>query len=485
MQQQKSGARIGVKAFLQSFIILLALMIVTGILTLVIPPGTYDRVQVEGREMIDTASFRFVDRPDYAIWRWFTAPLEVFTIGVDRVTVLMIVVLILLIGSSFAVMDKGGILRATLDTLVRKFGNRKYILLLVLSFFFMLLGGVFGILEEVVILVPVMVGLSFALGWDSLVGLGMSILATNMGFSAAIINPFTIGISQRIAGLPALSGSWFRAIMMVVIYVIFAFFLVSYARRIEKDPKKSLVHAEDTTERSKYQGFDIHTMGEENPRMRGATRWLAGCLVCILAMPFVSSLVPGMADLTLPLVGLLFVTGGIGSGLISGMGGKNVAKAMWEGLGGIAPGVPLILMAASVKHIAFTGGIMDTILHSAAQTFSGVSPITGTFLIYAVALILEIFISSGSAKAFLLMPIILPLADLIGVTRQVAVTAYCLGDGFANMAYPTNAMLLIALGLTAVGYPKWIRWTAWLWVQIIAVSLIFLAIAVKINFGPF
>ncbi|MCX7707960.1 MAG: AbgT family transporter, partial [Anaerolineae bacterium] len=123
--------------------------------------------------------------------------------------------------------------------------------------------------------------------------------------------------------------------------------------------------------------------------------------------------------------------------------------------------------------------------HAAAGVLAGVSPLTGTYLIYVVALVLEVFISSGSAKAFLLMPIILPIADLIGVTRQVAVTAYCLGDGFANMAYPTNAMLLISLGLTAVSYPKWIRWTAALWGQIVVVSLIFLAIAVGINYGPF
>ena len=145
----------------------------------------------------------------------------------------------------------------------------------------------------------------------------------------------------------------------------------------------------------------------------------------------------------------------------------------------------MILMAASIKYIAFTGGIMDTILHAAAEALAGVSPMAGTYIIYVVALVLEIFVASGSAKAFLLMPIILPIADMIGVTRQVAVTAYCLGDGFANMAYPTNAMLLIALGLTAVSYPKWLRWTAALWVQIIVVSLIFLAVAVSINYGPF
>ncbi len=482
---QRAGARIGLKAFMQSFLILLALMIVTGILTQVVPAGAYDRVQFEGRELIAVDSFRNVPRPDYPAWRWLTAPLEVFTIGPDRVTVTMIVVLILMIGGAFAVMDRGGILRAILEALVRTFAARKYVLLLVIVLFFMLLGGVFGILEQVIILVPVMVGLSYALGWDSLVGLGMSILAANMGFSAAVINPFTIGVAQRIAELPGFSGSGFRVIIFVVVYAIFSVFIVRYARRIERDPLKSLVHAEDRAERAKYAGFDVATMRALTPQQRAATRFLAACLVCIMAVPFAGAAIPALGELALPIVGLLFVIGGVGSGFISGMGARNIGQAIVEGLAGIAPGVPLILMAASIKYIAFTGGIMDTILHAAAGAFAGVNPLTGTYLIYVVALVLEVFVSSGSAKALLLMPIILPIADLIGVTRQVAVTAYCLGEGFANMAYPTNAMLLIALGLTAVGYPKWIRWTAGLWAQIIVVSLIFLAIAVGIGYGPF
>ena len=200
---------------------------------------------------------------------------------------------------------------------------------------------------------------------------------------------------------------------------------------------------------------------------------------------FAGSFITALADLALPIVGLLFVIGGVATGVISGMGWENVGKAMLEGLTGIAPGILLILMAASVKYIAYTGGIMDTILHSAAQAFEGVSPLGGALAIFVIALIIEIFISSGSAKAFLIMPILLPLSDMVGLTRQMAVTAYCFGDGFSNMAYPTNAMLLIVLGLTVVGYPKWIRWTARLWLYVLVLSVIFLTIGVAINLGPF
>ena len=143
--------------------------------------------------------------PDYPIWRWFTAPIEVLW-GPDNLVVITIIVFILLVSGAFAVLDKSGILQNALAGIVKRFGKRKYLLLLVISFFFMLLGAFLGLFEEIVPLVPLMIALSYSLGWDALVGLGMSILATNMGFSAAITNPFTIGVAQKLAGLPLFSG---------------------------------------------------------------------------------------------------------------------------------------------------------------------------------------------------------------------------------------------------------------------------------------
>ncbi|MFN2270331.1 MAG: AbgT family transporter [Anaerolineae bacterium] len=185
------------------------------------------------------------------------------------------------------------------------------------------------------------------------------------------------------------------------------------------------------------------------------------------------------------LVGLLFLIGGIGAGLIAGARRKAVLKATWEGVTGIAPGIPLILMAASIKHIVAQGGIMDTVLHSASGAFSQTSPFLAALTVYGLALLIEFFVASGSAKAFLLMPILLPLADLVGVTRQVTVTAYCFGDGFSNLAYPTNPVLLICLGLTTVSYAKWLKWSLKLWFWVLLITIAFLGLAVAVGFGPF
>ena len=214
--EQKAGAQISQRAFIQSLVILFVLMMIAGVLTLVFPSGQYTRVTVEGRETIDPASFQFIEKPAYPVWRWFIAPFEVLGSS-SGLPVVVIIVVLFFAGGAFAVMDKTGTLRAFIGRIVRRFSGRKYALLWTVSLAFMFLGATLGTFEEVVLLVPVMIALSYSLGWDALVGLGMSILATNMGFSAAISNPYTLGVAQQLAGLPLFSGAWFRIFIFIAI----------------------------------------------------------------------------------------------------------------------------------------------------------------------------------------------------------------------------------------------------------------------------
>ena len=481
--EQKAGAQISQRAFIQSLVILFVLMMIAGALTLILPAGQYTRLDVDGRETIDPASFQFIEKPNYPIWRWFSAPFEVLG-SESGLTVIVIIVVLFFAGGAFAVMDKTGTLRAFIGRIVRRFSGRKYTLLWMVSLAFMFLGATLGTFEEVVLLGPVMIALSYSLGWDALVGLGMSILATNMGFSAAISNPYTLGVAQGLADLPLFSGAWFRIIIFVVIYLIFTTFLSAYARKIDKDPKASLVHSEDSAEREKYKGVDASFI-EEDPKQNRAMSFFGIFMIFIFMTMLAGPFVPAISDYALPIVGILFLIGGLGAGFISGAGGKKVWQGLIEGWGGLAPSVPLILMAASIRFIIDSGGVTDTILHAAAEPFTHLGAFPAAIVVYALALGIEFFIASGSAKAFLMMPIVLPLADLIGVTRQTAVLAYIFGDGFSNLAYPTNPVLLISLGLTVVSYPKWIRWTAKLWLWVVLATIAFLGIAVAINFGPF
>lgn len=481
--EEKAGAQIGVRAFIQSLTILFVLMMIAGILTLVVPSGQYTHIQADGRQTIDPTSFHYIQHPDYPVWRWFIAPVEVLGSS-SGLTVVVIIIVLFFAGGAFAVMDKTGTLRAFIGRIVRRFSGRKYLLLWMVCLAFMFLGATLGTFEEVVLLVPVMIALAYSLGWDALVGLGMSILATNMGFSAAITNPYTIGVSQQLAGLPLFSGAWFRIIIFLVIYLIFGLFLSEYAHKIDKNPEKSLIHDVDAAERQKYKSVDSSFIAEDplqNRAMAFFGLFLVLIFIVMLAGPFVSFI----SDYALPIVGILFLIGGLGAGFISGAGGKMVWKGLIEGWGGLAPSVPMILMAASIRYIIDSGAVTDTILHAAAAPFSHLGAFPAAISVYGLALGIEFFIASGSAKAFLMMPIVLPLSDLIGVTRQTAVLAYIFGDGFSNLAYPTNPVLLISLGLTVVSYPKWLRWTAKLWLWVIIATVAFLGIAVWIKLGPF
>ena len=481
MTKAKSGAQISTKAFLQAVAIIFILMMAAGILTRVVPAGNYARMDVDGRQVIKATSFTFIERPNYPVWRWFTAPFEV--LGAEgNITVIAIILFILLVGVAFAVMDKSGILKSVISRIIKTFGGRKYAMMMVITFFFMALGAFFGIFEEVIPLVPIIIALSFSLGWDSLIGLGMSILATNVGFSMAVFNPFTIGVSQKLAGLPMFSGALPRVVLFIVGYAILALFLRAYAKKIDKHPEVSAVFNEDQKERIRLGSFEVDKT--DDPRMRTAIIFLAIFFALILAVLVASPFVTFLSDYALPLTGLLFVIGGIGAGLIAGVG-KAIWKAVWDGFLGIAPAVPLLMMAASVRYIVQMGGILDTILHWASTLTTGLNPFTAALAIYGLTLVMELFITSGSAKALLLIPILMPLSDLVHVTRQIAVSAYCFGDGFSNLVYPTNAALLITLSLTVVPYHKWVRWLLKLWLWIFLATVAFLGVAVLIHYGPF
>lgn len=481
MEKRRSGAQISTKSFIQAVLIIFILMLLAGILTQVIPAGHYARQLVDGREVIVPTSFSYIEQQNYPIWRWFTAPLEVLAVE-GNITLIAIILFILLVGVAFAVMDKSGILISVISRLIKSFGGKKYPMLLVITFFFMALGAFFGIFEEIIPLVPIIIALSFSLGWDSLTGLGMSILATNLGFSLAIFNPFTIGISQKLAELPLFSGAFPRLILFIAGYAILAIFLVTYAKKIDKQPEKSTVYKEDLVEKERLGTFEIKPAFD--PRMRSAIVFLVFFFLLILIVLIASPFVEFLSDYALPITGLLFVIGGVGSGVLAGAG-KATFKAAWDGFLGIAPAVPLLLMAASVRYIVQMGGILDTLLHTASSFTANLNPFFAALAIYGLTLVLELFVSSGSAKALLLIPILIPLADLAGVSRQIAVSAYTFGDGFSNLSYPTNAALIITLSLTVVSYPKWLKWILPLWFWIFLLTIIFLGLAVLFNYGPY
>lgn len=470
-QDSQSGTaiKISMRTFITSAVILLLLMIAAGILTRMIPPGAYQRVAVEGVTTILPDSFAYSSQDPLPVWRWFTAPVEVLG-SADGAMVIVIILFLLILSASFAVLNRAQVIHHLIGRVVARYGHRRYLVLCVISLLFMALGSFVGIFEESVLLVPIAIALALSFGWDKLTGLGMSLLSVGFGFASGVMNPFTIGITQRIAQLPLFSGIPYRLLVFVLIYALLAAFLVRHAKKVEKAPASQA---------------SVPDAGVENAnRLDKAMRWFAGTLLLIVALVVVFAQT-GLSDYSLPAVAVLFLAGGIGSGLIAGLKGKELLKTMGRGAADVAPGILLILLAVSVKYIMSESGTIDTLMYYAADRITRAGQGAAALGMYLVVLVLNFFIGSASAKAFLVMPVLAPLADLCGITRQTAVLAFVFGDGYSNVFFPTNAVLLIGLGLAGVGYGKWFKFTWVLQLVTLALTAGLLLLAAAIGLGPY
>lgn len=441
--QNGAGINIGVRSFLIAIGIIFVLMITTYVLTLLVPGGEYARtIDQQGHSVIDTAAgFHYVEG-GLPFWKWLLSPFLV--LGAEGSgTIIAVLIFLIVIGGVFNSLAAGGLMNYMLGKIVHRFGTVKYQLMAALLFFFMAMGSLVGSFEEVIPMTPIVVALAVALGWDAVTGLAMSLLAVGCGFAAGVANPFTIGVAQGLSGLPMFSGIYLRILSFVLIYLLLWWFVKSHARKIEKPAVSQTIQNEFV----------------RDPRMdKGLTAFgliLGAGILIVLS----SALITFLQDYTMIIVALMFLIGGISAVLLSGMKLKELGRTFGKGVVAIAPSILMILMASSIKYTMVEGKILDSLLYS-AQQMASTMPKWGIILfIYLICLVMNFFISSGSAKAFLLIPIIAPLAQLFGISMQLAIVAFAFGDGFSNVIYPTNAGLLITLGLTDVSYGKWFRYS--------------------------
>lgn len=405
------------KSFLISTITIGALMVFTYVLTLTL------------------------DCNGIPFYKWLLSPILVLGSS-SGATTIAVLVFLLIIGGITNGLNKCGFMEYMLDKITYKYGRHKYRLMFVMVLFFMIMGSVVGTFEEVVPVTPIIVSLAINLGFDDLTGIGMSLLAVGCGFAAGVFNPFTIGVAQELAGLPMFSGVSLRLLSFVLIYLILIAFLYSHARKIERnnrDAKISEFVLDDDMEKS-YKAF---------------IAIFSVAIVLVLSSTFITTL----QDYTLIIVALMFLIAGIVSIRLTHTSRKQLLAYMKEGTLNILPSALLILMASSIKFTMEESGVLNNILDVIAGYASGMGNIQLIIFIYLICLILEIFVPSGSAKAFLLIPLLSPLADQFGISRQLIVLAFAYGDGFSNVFYPTNPALIISLSLTKISYRKWFKYS--------------------------
>ena len=422
---------ISIKSYLSSIIIILCLMIVTYALTFLMPAGQYEDDVY--REMGNTR---------FPFWRFILSP--VLVLGSDGNTLLIaILAFLLVIGGVFEALTRCNFMEYLLKKLVKRFYRKRYGLIYVLVLFFMLLGSFVGSFEEVIPMIPFVCALTVSLGFDHLIGLGISLLAAGGGFASGIMNPFTVGIAQKIAEVPLFSGAWIRVLTFAVIYLLLTTFLVSHARRIEKSSGTVIKDFELDFQKDKRLDLAVLVFG----CVLGT-----GLVLCVL-----STVITVLQDYTLIIIALCFLIGGVAASLVAGMEMKELLGAFGKGASIMLPGLLLILLASSIRYILVESYRLDTLVYNLMKVAGGLSPYLLILFIYLVVVLTELFIASGSAKAFLLIPLILPIASAFDIPANMVVLAYIFGDGFANYIYPTDAALLISLNLSDYTYVKYMK----------------------------
>ena len=437
--EKKEGITVSAKSFITAIIVIFALMIATYLLTVFVPGGEYTRDYDENGNLL--ISFKNVEG-GIPFWKWLCSP--VLVLGAEgNAALIAVIAFLLVIGGVFNSLDKCGLIRYMLDKLTFHFGKARYKLMACIVLFFMALGSLVGSFEECVPLVPIVVALAINLGWDVYTGIGMSLLAVGCGFAAGVCNPFTVGVAQQIAGLPMFSGLWMRLVAFVCIYALLFGFIYLYARKIAKPIEQVVGVTEFVSTKKMDQGLI--------------------CFVGILGIGILtilcSGFIPAIQDYTMIIVAVMFLAAGIVSTLVSGMKGKQLGKTFLDGLLGILPAVLMILMASSIKYTMQEAKILDTVLYGTVGLAKSMPKWSVILFIYLIVLVMNFFIASGSAKAFMLMPLIVPIAEIFGISPQLCVLAFAFGDGFSNVFYPTNPALLISLGLANVGYQDWVKYS--------------------------
>ncbi|CAN5817945.1 YfcC family protein [soil metagenome] len=469
-------------------LVIFSIIVLAAVMTWVVPPGAFEKttIQVEGvgaREVVVPGTFSYIDRPAesfigrvvHSIGMILKAPI----LGIIHPGTAPIVAFVLLIGGAFGVLARTGAVETSLRRIVQRSEQSERLRRMLIPIFMVLFsfgGAVFGMSEEVIPFILIFVPLALALGYDSVTGVAIPFLGSTAGFTAAFINPFTLQVAQGIAGLPPLSGQLFRVVLWVVVTAFVIAFVMWHAARVKRNPEKSPTFELDKKKRE--EGLHLNEEGSVDLSQRQ---------VAVLVVFFlgIGALVAGVLIFGWYIIEIaaLFIAIGILMGIVGGLGANETAESFMAGARDLVATAILIGLARGILVVLEDGQIVDTVLYALSSALGDVGPGGSATAMFGVQTVINFFVPSGSGQAALTMPLMAPLADLLGVSRQIAVLAYQMGDGFTNMIIPTSAVLMGSLTLAGVPWPSWARWILPLQLFLFALGVVVLFIAVAIGFS--
>jgi uncharacterized ion transporter superfamily protein YfcC len=471
-----------------AYVLIFGVLLVVAGLSWIITPGQFERVEREGRVVVVPNSFQSVGPDDelpagnvirpapQGLMSILQAPL----IGFQQAA--YIIVFILIIGGAFKVIERTGAINSGIARVVVAARGREYLIIPLVMVIFSAGGAVFGMSEETIPFVMLLVPLALALGYDSITGIAMAFVAAGAGFASAFINPFTLGVAQGIAELPPVSGIEYRLFVWVIITGATIAFVMRYAARIRKDPTLSPTFAADSERRDK-EGLQLASLDQWQVKAKMSN---AQALVLAIFGAGMVLLVIGVLQWGWYVneIGALFFGIGLLCALVVRMGGEGTVRAFVDGAGELLGAALVVGLARGIVHLAEQGGVIDPALNVMASVVGTLPTVMSAQAMFLGQTVLNFFVPSGSGQAALTMPLMTPLADLVGVTRQTAVLAYQFGDGFSNLIIPTSPVLLGVLAAARVSWSVWLRWIVPLQIVFLILGLLLLIPPVLMAWGP-
>lgn len=451
--------------------IIFAIILLVTAMTWIVPSGSYDRVLTDGREVVVAGTYHAVEANPQGVFDVLKAPITGFE------NTALVIAFLLIIGGVLAVVEKTGAITAGIKEASNFFGKKpqfKFLFIPMGIIIFSLCGATFGMCEETLIFIPILIPLALSLGYDSAIGTAIPFVGAGVGFAAAFTNPFTVGIAQGIAQVPLYSGLGYRLIVWGVCTAVVITFLMLYARKITKDPTKSLTYEYDQAKRKE--------LGMNNDSQKITTRQKLVLiafglgmitLVCGVLKPQLCDFIKGFTGLDLMTllhlensgwyiteIAALFLGVGFLAAILGGLNMSQFTDSFFDGVRGMASIAITLCFAQAIVLIAQNGQILDTLLNFMSKGISKLHPICASWAAMILQTVIDFFIPSGSSKAVLTMPILAPLADLIGITRQTMVLSFQLGGSWLNMIFPTDPVTIAAIGFANIAFAKWLKWLA-------------------------
>ena len=423
--------------------LLVIMIFVAAIATWIVPSGEFDReINNAGRSVVIPGSFQYVDANPADPWDAFGSIIQ------GLIGSAQIVFTVFIIGGAFNVLQAAGVVQAYLGKIVKLFNRKEWLLIPIVMILLSTMCTFIGLFELSLVIIPIMIPVCLALGLDSMTAVGLTLVSTVCGFAVGITNPFTVVVAQTIGEMPLYSGAWYRVICLVLFTLVGILYVMRYARKIKKDPAKGIMYERD----QEY----IRTTGinEEHP-LTPRKMWAGiAFLACFLILVFGAL----RWSWSLNEIATIFIVAAALVGYISGMTTEDLCENFIAGLQSFVVAAFCVGFARGITVILEQGLIIDTIVNALATLIASVPTGISAVAMLIVQLFFNFLVPSGSGQATIMMPIMLPLADIVGITRQTAVLAFQFGDGFSNILWPTMGVLWACIGAAKIKFNEWVKW---------------------------